>query len=63
MSMLSTLVHHGIVYVPLGYSHTFAEQSNLEEVHGGASPPPSSSHYYTVLILGYAQDRRGARAR
>ncbi|KAF7794007.1 hypothetical protein EIP86_005134 [Pleurotus ostreatoroseus] len=36
MSMLSTLTHHGIIYVPLGFSHTFAEQSNLEEVHGGS---------------------------
>ncbi len=32
---MSTLVHHGINYVPLGYSHTYAQQTNMEEVHGG----------------------------
>jgi NAD(P)H dehydrogenase (quinone) len=31
---MSTLAHHGILYVPLGYKHAFAELSNLEEVHG-----------------------------
>ncbi|KAF9558354.1 NADH-quinone oxidoreductase [Agrocybe pediades] len=33
---LSTLAHHGILYVPLGYAHTFAQLTNLEEVHGGS---------------------------
>ena len=33
--MLSTLAHHGILYVPFGYSHAFPQLSNLEEVHGG----------------------------
>ena len=33
---LSVLVHHGIIYVPLGYKHAFAQLTNLEEVHGGA---------------------------
>ncbi|KAJ3551167.1 hypothetical protein NM688_g4870 [Phlebia brevispora] len=37
LSLLSTLAHHGIVYVPLGYKHTFALQTNLEEVHGGSA--------------------------
>ncbi|CCE65998.1 hypothetical protein TPHA_0O00260 [Tetrapisispora phaffii CBS 4417] len=32
---LSYLVHHGIIYVPLGYKNAFAELSNTEEVHGG----------------------------
>ena len=36
MSSLSTLVHHGIVYVPLGYSRTFGQLSNVSEAHGGA---------------------------
>ncbi|KAH6908843.1 NADH-quinone oxidoreductase [Coprinopsis sp. MPI-PUGE-AT-0042] len=36
MNTMSTLVHHGIVYVPLGYAHTFALQTNLDEVHGGS---------------------------
>ena len=37
INSLSTLAHHGIVYVPLGYSRTFAQLSNVSEVHGGAS--------------------------
>jgi NAD(P)H dehydrogenase (quinone) len=36
LNSLSTLVHHGIIYVPLGYSHAFELQSNIEEVHGGS---------------------------
>lgn len=33
---MSTLTHHGFIYVPLGYKTTFAQLSNLEEVHGGS---------------------------
>lgn len=33
---LSIYVHHGMLYVPLGYKDTFAEITNLEEVHGGS---------------------------
>ncbi|OBT72246.1 hypothetical protein VF21_08198 [Pseudogymnoascus sp. 05NY08] len=36
ISSLSTLTHHGIIYVPLGYKPAFAQISNLEEVHGGS---------------------------
>ncbi|KAF8438904.1 flavoprotein-like protein [Boletus edulis BED1] len=36
ITSLSTLAHHGIVYVPLGYKHTFAQFSNLNEPHGGS---------------------------
>lgn len=32
----STLAHHGIIYVPLGYKRTFAQLSNLNEIHGGS---------------------------
>jgi len=35
-SALSVLVHHGIAFVPLGYSKTFAQLTNLNEVHGGS---------------------------
>ncbi|KAH8113533.1 1,4-benzoquinone reductase [Phellopilus nigrolimitatus] len=34
---LSTLTHHGINYVPLGYKHTFAQLTNLSEVHAGSA--------------------------
>ena len=37
MNSLSTLTHHGIIYVPLGYKHAFAQLGNLSEVHGGMS--------------------------
>jgi len=33
---LSTLVHHGIIYVPLGYKTVFPLLTNMEEVHGGS---------------------------
>ncbi|KAG6892013.1 ubiquitinated histone-like protein Uhp1 [Termitomyces sp. T32_za158] len=36
LSSMSTLVHHGMIYVPLGYAHAFAELSGVDEVHGGA---------------------------
>ena len=32
---LSTLVHHGINFVPLGYAHANKDITNVEEVHGG----------------------------
>ncbi|PVF96617.1 putative 1,4-benzoquinone reductase [Serendipita vermifera] len=36
-SALSTLVHHGLVFVPLGYMHTNALwNKHFEEVHGGS---------------------------
>lgn len=36
LNSLSVLTHHGIIYVPLGYKHTFPQLTNLEEVHGGS---------------------------
>lgn len=36
MNSLSTLAHHGIIYVPLGYKTTFALLSDLTEVRGGS---------------------------
>jgi NAD(P)H dehydrogenase (quinone) len=34
VNSLSVLVHHGIIFVPLGYKHTFPLAANLEEPHG-----------------------------
>ncbi|KAF5388749.1 hypothetical protein D9757_004768 [Collybiopsis confluens] len=34
---LSTLVHHGIIYIPLGYAHAFAQMTRLDEVRGGSA--------------------------
>lgn len=36
LNSMSALAHHGIIYVPLGYKHSFAQITNLEEVHGGS---------------------------
>jgi NAD(P)H dehydrogenase (quinone) len=57
LSTISTLTHHGINFVPLGYKNTFPSFANLSEVHGGgpfgagtfavrdpASSPPSHSN-------------------
>ncbi len=33
---MSTLAHHGMIYVPLGYKTVFGHLANLEEVHGGS---------------------------
>jgi NAD(P)H dehydrogenase (quinone) len=35
IASMSTLAHHGISYVPLGYAKAFAQLTNLAEVHGG----------------------------
>jgi len=36
IASLSTLTHHGIVFVPLGYSTVFPELANLTEARGGS---------------------------
>ena len=36
IAAMSTLAHHGFIYVPLGYKYTFADLANLDEVHGGS---------------------------
>ncbi len=35
IAAMSTLAHHGIIYVPFGYAKAFAQMSDLTEVHGG----------------------------
>ena len=36
IAAMSTLAHHGIVYVPLGYKYTFSLLGDLSEVRGGS---------------------------
>ncbi|KAG8693570.1 flavodoxin-like fold protein [Ceratobasidium sp. 395] len=36
LSHLSTLSHHGMIFVPLGYKNNFGQLANLEEVRGGS---------------------------
>lgn len=33
---LSSFVHHGMIYIPLGYGEAFPLLTNLEEIHGGS---------------------------
>ena len=35
IAAMSTLAHHGISFVPLGYKHAFAQLTSLSEAHGG----------------------------
>lgn len=36
IASISTLTHHGIIYVPLGYAKTFPQLTNVSEVRGGS---------------------------
>lgn len=36
LAAMSTLAHHGITYIPLGYAKAFGQLTNLSEVHGGS---------------------------
>ncbi|KAI0732626.1 flavoprotein-like protein [Fomitopsis betulina] len=36
INLLSTFVHHGLIFVPLGYSKSFGQLANLSEVRGGS---------------------------
>jgi len=57
IACISTLAHHGILYVPFGYSHAFPQISNLDEVHGGSPwgagtfAAPNGSRQPTALEL------------
>lgn len=35
LASLSTLAHHGVIFVPFGYAKAFGQLTNLDEVHGG----------------------------
>ncbi|KAK7531023.1 flavoprotein-like protein [Phyllosticta citricarpa] len=37
ISAMSTLVHHGMIYVPLGYKTVFPYMANVDEVRGGSA--------------------------
>ncbi|KAK2606371.1 flavodoxin-like fold protein [Conoideocrella luteorostrata] len=36
IAAMSTLAHHGIIYVPLGYAKAFPQLTNVSEVRGGS---------------------------
>ncbi|KAJ4473866.1 1,4-benzoquinone reductase [Lentinula aciculospora] len=37
MNAMSTFVHHGMIFVPLGYSAAFTQLTSLDEVRGGSA--------------------------
>lgn len=37
IAAMSTLAHHGLIYVPLGYKTAFPLLTNLSEIHGGSA--------------------------
>jgi len=37
LAAMSTLAHHGIIFVPLGYKTAFPVLANLDEIRGGSS--------------------------
>jgi hypothetical protein len=37
IAAMSTLAHHGLIYVPLGYKTAFSVLANLSEVRGGSA--------------------------
>jgi len=36
IASMSTLAHHGVIYVPFGYAKAFGQLTSLSEVHGGS---------------------------
>lgn len=36
IAAMSTLAHHGIIYVPLGYAKVNSQLADLTEIHGGS---------------------------
>lgn len=65
VNSLSVLVHHGIIYVPLGYGPAFPLLTNFDEVHGGspygagafAGPDGSRKPNKTELALAEIQGK------
>jgi NAD(P)H dehydrogenase (quinone) len=57
LNSLSTLVHHGIIFVPLGYAKAFPQITSFDEPHGGSPwgagtfAGPDGSRHPTKLEL------------
>jgi multimeric flavodoxin WrbA len=47
IASMSTLAHHGIIFVPFGYAKAFGQLTNLEEVHG-------SQCFLLCCVMGWA---------
>lgn len=37
VSVMSSLAHHGIIFVPLGFSKAYPQLTSVAEVHGGSA--------------------------
>lgn len=48
---MSTLAHHGMIYVPLGYKTVFSQLTDLSEAHGGSPWGVSSLLYSSSMLL------------
>ena len=66
VNSLSTFVHHGMIYVPLGYQNTFAQITNVTEIHGGAyfhrCPDIHADSYFILSWGGHTASPWGAGA-
>jgi NAD(P)H dehydrogenase (quinone) len=49
IAAMSTLAHHGIIYVPLGYKTAFPQLANLSEVRGGSPWGAGTFSVSTIL--------------
>ena len=59
IAAMSTLTHHGIIYVPLGYKTAFPLLSNLTEVHGGS--PWGAGTFSVCLFHPIVESNFGSR--
>ena len=57
IAAMSTLAHHGIAYIPLGYGKVFPQLTNLKEVHGG-----ECSTSYSIILAANADAYAGLTA-
>ncbi|KAL6234373.1 hypothetical protein BDW75DRAFT_212553 [Aspergillus navahoensis] len=63
IAAMSTLTHHGFIYVPLGYKPVFPLLTNLSEIHGGSPwgagtfAGPDGSRQPTALELSIAEEQ------
>jgi len=61
LASMSTMAHHGIIFVPFGYKHAFPLLARLDEVHGGSPwgagtfAAPDGSRQPTELELQIAE--------
>ena len=70
LAAMSTLAHHGMVYVPLGYKYCFGELAGLDEVRGGSawgagtfavSQPHYKRPHIAHILTSYSQGGDGSR--